>query len=161
MTAHTIILLGDTTVGKTSLLNKILYDEFDDYYQSTILNKKYIININLNTQLVFNDVANQMENKFITLINCGLHSIALIMYDVTNKKSFETAEYWLRRLEIVIPTIKKILIANKIDLEDDICIYTSEGIILAAKYDVTYLETSVKENIDIDQVMNNITDVLE
>ena len=118
-----ILLLGDTTVGKTCFLKRYLDDTFQDAYLSTIgfdFKFKYItLKSGKRVKVQLWDTAG--EERFRTIAKSyykGAHGIILI-YDVTNQKSFDNIKNWLIQIKEEAPSrICVILVANKIDCED-------------------------------------------
>ncbi len=82
----------------------------------------------------------------------------LLVYDVTNRRSFENLEKWLGNIdENVSPKVKKILIANKIDLDFEREISRKEGEAFANNKNITYIETSAKTSFGVYELFNKMT----
>lgn len=81
----------------------------------------------------------------------------VIVYDVTNKSTFDQVQEWIKSIEDYAKSdsiVKKILVGNKIDLPRQVT--TKEGQELADKYNLPFFEASAKDNIGIDECMNKI-----
>ena len=120
---YKILLLGDTDVGKTSLIIRYLEDKFDENYTSTIgLDVRYKDMVKNNKKIRLNiwDTAGQERFRSMTnnLLN-GAHGIILVC-DITNKNTFETVKHWLRDNSYIHEgNIEIIIVGNKIDLENE------------------------------------------
>ena len=81
-------------------------------------------------------------------------SDCIIDYDITERKSFEKVRDWMEQIRQSDPTNEtcKILIGNKCDLEGERQVSTEEGHELAKELDVPFLETSAKDNSNVEQV---------
>jgi small GTP-binding protein len=132
-TQYKFILIGDSSVGKTSIFKKITTEIFSVKNISTIgmdkrtLNFKDIeVNINgenkkMDFDLILFDTAGQERYRSITKTYFQSSDGVIILYDITNKKTFEGVETWLESLDQVLSTWKTnhyvvTLLGNKLDL---------------------------------------------
>ncbi|KAI0070688.1 ras-domain-containing protein [Panus rudis PR-1116 ss-1] len=117
-----IVLLGDQSVGKTSLITRFMYDTFDNTYQATIgidfLSKAmYLEDRTVRLQLW--DTAGQ--ERYRSLIPSYIRdcSVAIVVFDITNRQSFLSTSKWIddvrseRGNDVII-----VLVGNKADLSD-------------------------------------------
>jgi small GTP-binding protein len=143
------IIIGDALSGKSSYLKMLTKKEFSLQGCNTIGVDFETYYTNFNNQRIKNhlwDTAGQEKFRSIVRVYFkGAHS-CIIMYDVTNYVSFQNIENWLRELNDEENNFIKILIGNKIDLEKERCISTEIGQELADKYNMEFMEISVKEN---------------
>ena len=82
--------------------------------------------------------------------------VLIIIYDVTNKESFDRINFWVKTINDNTDSDKKIsriIVGNKIDLENERQIPKEEGEKMAEAYSLKYFETSAKENIGINDFM--------
>ena len=117
-----IMLLGDTTVGKTSILLKYTDGYFPTTYVSTIgvEYKAKKLNINGNSiNLQVWDTAGQERFKSITHSYLKGADGILFIYDITQKKTFDNLKIWIRDSEESNQNFKKVIIGNKIDRENE------------------------------------------
>lgn len=145
-----LLVLGDESVGKTSVINSFVLTKFIDDYRPTlgisITNQSFYINGIKNAKINFQiwDLAGQ---KFFRRIRKhyfkGAHAIFL-MYDVTNRESFEHIDNWHADFSVEVPDIPCILVGNKVDLEDDRKVSFEEGKEKAKSLQMTFMETSAK-----------------
>lgn len=85
----------------------------------------------------------------------------IIVFDITNKESFDKINYWVKQIKESADKKKQVIIGNKIDLQNERQITKEEGEKMAASYSLKYFETSAKENIGINEFMLNlINDVI-
>ena len=146
---YKILLLGDATVGKTCFLLRYTDDTFLDLHMATIG-----LDYRLKTMILENhkivkvqlwDTAGQDKFRAITRnYYKGARGIILI-YDVTNIKSYENIKKWINEIkEEISEKVSTVLIANKIDNEPERKISREQGEKLAKDNDVTFFETSAK-----------------
>jgi Ras-related protein Rab-8A len=76
----------------------------------------------------------------------------LLVYDVTDDKSFGNIGNWIRNIDThAAPNVSKILIGNKCDLVDKKVIDTERGQALADEYSIDFLECSAKSSTNVDE----------
>jgi small GTP-binding protein len=150
-----IILLGESKVGKTSLINCFLNKEFNENILTT-LNYSFVnktINIeNKNYEIHLWDTVGQERYRSISKIYIKGAEIVIFVYDITNKKSFKELPFWVKYVEDLIDKdIVKGVAANKIDLlfgdvDDDKIVNKEEAREYSNKIGATFQETSAKED---------------
>ena len=160
-----ILLLGDTSVGKTCFLKRYTDDTFQDAYLSTIgfdFKFKYItLQSGKKVKVQLWDTAGQ--ERFRTIAKSyykGAHGIILI-YDVTNQKSFENIKNWLIQIKDEAPSRTCVmLVANKIDSEER-KVTKAEGENLAKSNNLKFYEASAKENINVSEAFQDIVEDID
>jgi len=148
-----ISMLGDSTVGKTSIINAFLNIEFSNTLLSNIGVEK------TETKMIMKD-GNEM--KIIIWDTAGqerFHSIAtgtiknsqgiVVSFDLTNRKTFENVVKWLEDIRDNNNKIPIILFGNKCDLVEKREVEDEEAQEFAKNNNLEYFETSAKENINI------------
>ena len=150
-----VILLGESKVGKTSLINCFLNKEFNENILTT-LNYSFVnktINIeNKNYEIHLWDTVGQERYRSISKIYIKGAEIVIFVYDITNKKSFKELPFWVKYVEDLIDKdIVKGVAANKIDLlfgdvDDDKIVNKEEAREYSNKIGATFQETSAKED---------------
>ena len=153
--AFKILLLGDSSVGKTCFIKRYTDNTFQDAYLSTIgfdFKFKFITLDNGKTVKVqLWDTAGQ--ERFRTIAKSyykGAHGIVLI-YDVTNRKTFDNIRKWLNQINNEASNkISIILVANKIDCEER-QVSAEEGESLAKANNLPIFEASAKESINVEE----------
>ena len=141
-----IILVGDTSVGKTNIINKYIKNEFQEDFYATIgvefSHKQFIVdNHKIKAQIW--DTAGQERYKAITRAYYKGAKGAFIVYDITRKDTFDDIDKW--RNELVNSCNKEVtimLIGNKCDLEDSREISKEQGEEKAKSFGFSFLETS-------------------
>ena len=146
-----ILLIGDSHVGKTSLLLKYVDDFFPEEHIATIgieYKDKIINKDGYNIRLQIWDTAGQERFNSITKNIYRNANGVLFVYDVTNRKSYNSMKNWIKDTEKIDRDIKGIILANKIDLEERE-VNTDELEELGNKMNMKFLETSAKDNINV------------
>ena len=109
------------------------------------------------------DTAGQEQYKALTKNFYRNSDGVIIVYDVTNKSTFEKVQEWVQSISENTDTeknIQKVLVANKVDLTRKVT--KEEGMKLAEKYNIPFFEASAKLDIGIKDFMTKIlTDVLD
>ena len=153
------IIIGDTSVGKSSILLKFTDDRFSDIHDFTIgveYGSKYIDINNRKIKLQIWDTAGQEIFRSISRSYYRGTAGVLLVYDITNKKTFENLELWLTELysftnkEVVV-----MLIGNKNDLENEREVSFYEAKSFAEKNNLYFIETSAKNNTNIKTIFHN------
>jgi len=156
-----ILLLGDSSVGKTSILLRYVDSKFQDAQMSTfgIEYKMKTIEINnRNVILRIWDTSGQERYRSITKnFYRNTNGIAYV-FDITNRGSFENIKRWLIDSQELDDKVKKILVGNKIDLENDRKIDKQIIEKFAEKKGMKYYETSAKEGTNIDTVFKELAE---
>ena len=116
-----ILILGDSSVGKTTLLLKYVDGYFPTIYVATIGVEYKIKKINLDgldINLQIWDTAGQERFRGITKNFMKGADGIIYTYDITNKSSFDNLKNWIAQSEESTEGFKKIIVGNKTDLED-------------------------------------------
>ena len=148
-----LLIIGDSTVGKTSILYQYTNNQFLSQHLATVgidyYNKDEVINNKLVRVKIW-DTAGQERYKSLTSTFFRNAQGIILVYDVTNKETFENLKYWIQSINSnlgVQSNVKKTIIGNKIDLPREVTKDEAEA--LAKEYDIRYFEASAKENINI------------
>ncbi len=159
-----IILIGDTSVGKTNILTKYLSDEFDPNSKATVGVEFGTKNFKIENKIVkvqIWDTAGQERYRSITNAYYKGAKGAFIVYDISKKTSFENIEKWLSDLKTNSDeNLSIVLLGNKSDLVDKREVTTEEGKEKAKINKFAFIETSALNGKNIDKAFNElITDV--
>ena len=145
-----LLIIGDSTVGKTSLLFRYTDDKFSSQHLATVgidfFTKDEIFNGKVVRIKVW-DTAGQERYKSMTNAFYRNAQGIILVYDVNNQETFENLKYWLQSINLNLgdkTDIKKIIIGNKIDLTREVKKEEAEK--FAAQNNVPYFETSALEN---------------
>jgi small GTP-binding protein len=158
-----ILLIGDSQVGKTSLLLKYTEHIFPEEHIATIgveYKDKFIIRDNFNIRLQIWDTAGQERFHSITKNIYRNANGVLFVYDITNKESFNNIKNWIKDLQNVGNNIKAAIIGNKLDLESNRVITREEIEEISSEHNMPFLETSARENINVNEGFDLIVNEL-
>ncbi|KAH0792451.1 small GTP-binding protein [Histomonas meleagridis] len=155
-----LVLIGNSYVGKTCVVKKATSGVFTEDTTAT-LGASYVsklINVgNIEVRLQIWDTAGQERYRGMTpMYYRGAH-IALIVYSITDRESFEGIDGWYESLrENTDSDILIFLVGNKYDLEESREISTEEGQAKADSIRAHFYEVSAKTNYGIDDLFNDI-----
>jgi small GTP-binding protein len=164
---YRVLLLGDSSVGKTCFLLRYCDKTFQEAHLSTIgldyRLKSMTLTIGKNIKLQIWDTAGQDRFRAITKnYYKGANGIILI-YDVTNLQSYENVKNWINQIkEEANPNVVVYLAGNKIDVEEkDKVVKTEEGQKIAEQYNLPFYETSAKSGINVNKVFEDIVEKID
>ena len=145
---YKLIFLGDQSVGKSCILNRFLNDTFIEDYQATIgldFQSKNVQIDNQDIHLLLYDTAGQEKFRSLIPMYTRDANIILLVYDITNKESFENLSLWLKDLtNINFDEAIICIVANKIDLNEKRVVNLEEGEKFAEEHDFIFQEISAK-----------------
>ena len=145
---YKILLLGDSSVGKTCFLMRYIDNTFQEIHMSTIGLDYKIKNIELADQDRFRAITKNYYK--------GAHGIVLL-YDITNKKTFDNVKNWINQIkEEVTDKVCIILVGNKIDAEEKRVVTTEEGEKMAQGFSLMFFECSAKTGENISTAFDEI-----
>lgn len=149
-----LLLIGDSGVGKSCLLLRFSDDSFTPSFITTIGIDFKIRTIELDgkkIKLQIWDTAGQERFRTITTAYYRGAMGILLVYDVTDDKSFANMTNWIRNIEQhASENVNKILIGNKCDLADKRVIDYARGKAMADEYGIKFFETSAKNSVNVD-----------
>lgn len=149
LTTLKILIIGESGVGKSSLLLRFANDTFDPEISATIgvdFKVKEIDNHGNKIKLAIWDTAGQERFRTLTPSYYRGGQGAILVYDVTSRESFQKIEDWITELETYStnPDIKKILVGNKCDMEGERMVSRDEGKNFARRHQMMFIEASAK-----------------
>jgi len=161
-----VIILGDSGVGKTSLMNQYVNRKFSIQYKATIgadfLTKEvYVDERNVTMQIW--DTAGQERFQSLGVAFYRGADCCVLVFDVNNVKSFETLDSW--RDEFLIQASPRdpehfpfVVLGNKVDVEDTKRMVFQKRALTwcQSKGNIPYFETSAKENINVEQAFQTV-----
>ncbi|KAI9297303.1 vacuolar biogenesis protein [Neoconidiobolus thromboides FSU 785] len=161
-----VIILGDSGVGKTSLMNQYVNKKFTNQYKATIgadfLTKEVIVEDRVVTMQIW-DTAGQERFQSLGVAFYRGADCCVLCYDVNNAKSFETLDSW--RDEFLIQSSPRdpenfpfVVLGNKIDLEESKREISEKRATAwcTSKGNIPYFETSAKEAINVEEAFQTI-----
>jgi Ras-related protein Rab-1A len=161
-----ILIIGDSNVGKSSLLIRFSDNEYYNNYITTIGLDFRTKKININNKIIrleIWDAAGQERFRALTKLYyrncCGV----LLVFDITDEKSFINVKNWINEFNkhCENPNVSKILIGNKCDLISEKKVSYEEIDKLCLIYNLNYIETSAKENINVELSFNQLGKEIE
>lgn len=157
-----VLFIGDTGVGKSSLLLRYTEDKFTDVYMSTIgvdfKSKEHLYN-DKSYRIQMWDTAGQERFRGVIGSYFRGAQVVIIVFDMTNKQSFENVNGWISDVHKYSPKLPSIiLIGTKIDLTKQIVISDEEVKQFAKLHNMKYILTSSKTNNNVHKTFDMICD---
>lgn len=159
-----IIVVGDGSVGKTTLMLQYTEKKFHELYIPTVGVQVSIKTVPIRIgkekrmiELTIWDIAGQTKFEHIRKIFYEGASAYLILYDITKQDTFDGISYWVNDIAWVIGDKYGILIGNKKDLAKHRVISEEQGKALAAEYNLDFMETSAKTGDNVNKVFEFMT----
>jgi Ras-related protein Rab-8A len=152
-----LLMIGDTSVGKSSMLLQFVNNIFTDNFISTIGIDFRVRTINVDNsrlKLQIWDTSGQERFKSITRAYYRGAMGIILVYDVTNEESFDNIIKWINDIKTSITrdvTTDMVLVANKCDCKGNIKVSHAKGKELADLHGMKFFETSSK---DINSINN-------
>ena len=165
-----ILIIGDSGVGKSSLMNRFVDQNYSSEFNATIGVDFKVHTIKIDDKLIklqIWDTAGQ--ERFRTVTNTyyrGAHGV-LVVYDTTNHYSFNNVTEWLSEIDrLANDEIPRVLVATKTDLTEEQMVTPEETQKLVQHYNLKHIETSSKNDqnvakcfIELAQLMKNKMDL--
>uniref|UniRef100_A0A3B5B7M5 small monomeric GTPase n=1 Tax=Stegastes partitus TaxID=144197 RepID=A0A3B5B7M5_9TELE len=149
-----LLLIGDSGVGKTCVLFRFSEDAFNSTFISTIGIDFKIRTIELDgkkIKLQIWDTAGQERFRTITTAYYRGAMGIMLVYDITNEKSFDNIKNWIRNIEEhASADVERMVLGNKCDVNDKRQVSKDRGEKLALEYGIKFMETSAKANINVE-----------
>lgn len=153
------IIVGNQSVGKTNIIHRFTKGEFQEQYNSTIGMDFISHNIDLDNNALHIQIWDTAGTERYRSITKGYYSnstCALIVYDITNNKSFESSKEWIEECKSYAnQNIILMLIGNKADLIEERAITEEEGKELAKEYGMEFYECSALNGKNINEIFIN------
>ena len=160
-----LIIIGDSGIGKSCLLNRFADDTYTDAYISTMGVDFKIRTLEIDGRVVklqIWDTAGQERFRNITSSYYrGAHGIMMV-YDITNQESFANLNQWFKEVAIYAKEdVRKILIGTKSDLDSKRNISYADAMEYAKTHDMEYVETSSKSGVNIELAFTSLAGSLK
>jgi small GTP-binding protein len=160
---YKIMLLGNMAVGKSSIMYRFTDDNFNVNIMGTAgleIKKKLIKLHDTDISLNIYDFAGQDRFRKITKSHYKDSNGIILIYDVTDRKAFESVSEWINQIKInTYSSIEIILVGNKIDMINRI-VTEDEGKALANKYNVPFIETSALTGYNIEKTFITLVEII-
>ncbi|XP_023134241.1 RAB3D, member RAS oncogene family, a [Amphiprion ocellaris] len=159
-----LLIIGNSSVGKTSFLFRYADDSFTSAFVSTVgidFKVKTIYRNEKRVKLQIWDTAGQERYRTITTAYYRGAMGFLLMYDITSQESFCAVQDWATQIKTYSwDNAQVVLVGNKLDLEDDRQVPTADAQKLATELGFQFFEASAKDNINVKQVFDKLVDVI-
>ena len=157
-----IIIVGDISVGKTSIINRFIENKFTEGIKSTLVNEnlKKKIRIDNSTIVTLNIWDTIGDERFRILTHQFYQDShgALLIFDITNKETFNKLEIWIKDIiQNTPPDCILMIIGNKYDLNENRKISYDEANILSQRFNISYYEVSAKNGNNIALAFEQLT----
>ena len=155
-----IILVGDSSVGKTNILSRYLNNTFEETTKPTVgvefNSKTYKIQDNIVKAQIW-DTAGQERYRSITSAYYKGAKGCLLIYDITRKKTFDNIDKWISQFkESADKDLYIILIGNKCDLADVRQVSKEEAEKKAKFYNMAFIETSALNGTNVEKAFDTL-----
>lgn len=155
-----IVIVGDASVGKSNILTRFIRDEFMSNSRSTIGVEFATKNITIKNRVIKAQIWDTAgQEKFRALSKTYYRGAVgcLVVYDITSSESFSHVEKWLSEVkDTADEKLVAMLIGNKVDLEDKRAVNDQEAAEFAEKHGLGFMETSAKDNLNIEAAFNKL-----
>jgi len=154
------VIIGDSGVGKTSLLRRFDQKPFKEDPGTTIglnLTTRQLVLNGETIQVVFWDTAGQERFRTMTRSFYRNSDLVIIVFDVASRSSFESVDQWLDEMRRSAEPVYTVLIGNKIDLPDR-QVSTEEARQFAQERSLVYLETSARTVVTLDDCLMELVE---
>ncbi|XP_023666316.1 ras-related protein Rab-3D-like [Paramormyrops kingsleyae] len=159
-----LLIIGNSSVGKTSFLFRYTDDSFTSAFVSTVgidFKVKTVFRDDKRVKLQIWDTAGQERYRTITTAYYRGAMGFLLMYDITSQESFSAVRDWATQIKTYSwDNAQVILVGNKCDLEDERLIPTEESQRLANEMGFQFFEASAKDNINVTQTFERLVDII-
>mmetsp|Transcript_2653 Transcript_2653/g.8310 ORF Transcript_2653/g.8310 Transcript_2653/m.8310 type:complete len:198 (-) Transcript_2653:507-1100(-) len=155
-----LVLLGDTAVGKSCLVVRFVRDEFFEFQEPTIGAAFLTQSVTLeNATVKFEiwDTAGQERYRSLAPMYYRGAAAAIVVYDITNKESFNGAKSWVKELQRRgDPNVVIALAGNKADLHSKRRVACEEAQKYAEENCILHMETSAKNATNVKNLFREI-----
>lgn len=157
---YKIILIGDSSVGKTNILSRYVSNDFT-YESKCTIGVEFATNtLNLDDNVIkiqIWDTAGQERFRSITRAYYRSTDGIIIVYDITNRKSLNNVKYWMNEIhQNSSDGTVRALVGNKSDLSSLRQVSTEEGIYVANEYGLCFMETSALDGNNINKLFQEL-----
>ena len=155
-----IIILGSSEVGKTSIFDRYFNNEFRENQLATVgidFQTKFFKFDGMNIKGVYTDTAGQEKFRAISVNYLKPANGVILVFDITKEDTFDAIEEWLKYLkDNNKDNIEKILIGNKLDLENNRKVSKEDAEAFAKSNGCQYFECSAKTGQNINEALDEI-----
>ena len=152
-----IIFTGDIYVGKTSIINVLMGQKFNNEYEASIGVDFFSKTIKYKGKIIKLQIWDSAgQEKFRSLIPNYIRgsSLVFVVYDISNRKSFESLQSWVDFVNN-IENSNIVIVGNKIDLESKRVVRTEEGQKFCNEKNYEFFEVSAKDDTNLNNMLFN------
>ena len=153
---YKLMVLGESKVGKTSLIRKYTKNQFGGVYLTTVgmdFQDKIIDIENTKVRLQIWDTAGQERFRNVTKSYFQSSHGFVLVYDITDNQSLENLKFWMEQIKTNGPeNARVILVGNKYDLPNERKVSIEEGENFAKKYNIKFFEASAKDGTNVNEL---------
>lgn len=153
-----VVLLGGVHVGKTSIVQRFIYNKFQEFYESTsggsYFDRKLQIEDKILNLCIWDTAGQERFRSIVPMYYNNAHC-AIIVFDLSSLDSLQNAKYWINELiDRETNKYRVFLVGNKCDLDQDV----DESLIkdLIGNYDISYMKVSAKTGENVDKLFQEI-----
>nr|CRZ24908.1 BMA-RAB-3 [Brugia malayi] len=151
-----LLIIGNSSVGKTSFLFRYCDDSFTSAFVSTVgidFKVKTVFRGDKRVKLQIWDTAGQERYRTITTAYYRGAMGFILMYDITNEESFNSVQDWCTQIKTYSwENAQVVLVGNKCDMDDERVVSCERGL--------EFFETSAKENINVKAVFEKLVEII-
>ena len=159
-----MVLLGEASVGKTSLVYRFIENKFRENYKSTLgvnlLKKDMNIEKYGNVSAQIWDLGGQDSFRSLRQLYLEGSNGAFLVYDMTNKKSFKKCDDWIESFRETRKSAPIFLLGNKSDLEAQFKITKSEAEEYGKLHNIKIIFTSAKSGQNVEEAFIELTKII-
>ena len=161
-----VVMLGDTGVGKTCIIQRLIYNKFDPSNNPTIITAMNSITMEIpgapeTIRFQIWDTAGQERYHSMTSFYYKDAAAAVIVFDMTNISSFESVKKWVDEVRSIrSDSITIVIVANKSDYVEKICIDPSEITNYSESVKIPVVISSAKDDVNIKEIFQKVGEIL-
>ena len=161
---YRIILIGDSFVGKTSLIIRFCDDTFEDNGVATVgvdTKTKYVKRKDKRIELQIWDTAGQERFRALSKSCCNQVDGIVFVYDIGKKETFKNIKIWYSNLTDIVDFKKVgvVLVGNKCDIENR-QVEQNLAQDFSNKNNMSFIESSAKKNINVSEIFTTLVDIM-
>ena len=149
-----VVMLGEHSVGKTSLIRRYVYDIFSDEYINTIgtkITKKELDMAGTSLSLFIWDMLGEKKGSLHLAYYRGSAG-GILVFDLTRRETFEEVRNWAEHFYRVAPGVPLVIAANKADLVDSMEVSIDEIEALSGEINAPFFLTSAKQGDGVERL---------
>jgi small GTP-binding protein len=151
-----MVLVGNTHVGKTTLVNRAVTGAFTENAEATLMASFCKKVVPMDDQMIclqIWDTAGQERYRSMTPLYYHKAEVALVVYAIDDRESFESVDSWMKSLkEHAAPNLAVFIAGNKTDRSDDRTVTPEQGEEKAREFEVEFAEVSARTGFGVDDL---------